>query len=47
MNHFRYIDTIRKPDDSLRDWKEHDILTNYENNETTFSNYTNFTEKKI
>lgn len=26
MQHFRYINTIRRPDGSLRPWREHDIL---------------------
>lgn len=26
MEHFRYINTIRKPDGTLRDWKEHNAL---------------------
>lgn len=30
MDHFRYINTIRKPDGTLRDWKEHDCLSQYE-----------------
>jgi len=28
--HFRYIDTIRRPDGTLRPWDEHDILVKYE-----------------
>lgn len=28
--HFQYINTIRKPDGTLRDWKEYDTLEKYE-----------------
>ncbi len=30
MDHFRYINTIRRPDGTLRDWKEHNLLAMHE-----------------
>lgn len=30
MQHFRYVDIIRRPDGTLRPWKEHDILARYD-----------------
>lgn len=32
MQHFRYINTIRRPDGSLRPWGEYDKLSRYEDN---------------
>ena len=37
MEHFRYINTMRKPNGELRDWKEHDLLTKYECNVDLFA----------
>jgi len=30
VDHFRYIDTIRRPDGTLRPWREHDVLARSE-----------------
>ena len=30
MQHFKYTDTIRRPDGTLRPWEEYNILSKYE-----------------
>lgn len=30
MEHFKYVNIIRKPNGKLRDWEEYDILSRYE-----------------
>jgi len=45
--HYKYVNTIRKPDGSLRDWDEHTKLTQLENSlDSTHCVYTIGEEKR-